>query len=441
MAMTPGRGSRMDPTVMGGDGGTPDWLRLDNAAKIYPATFSSPAPAGFRLSMTLKAPIRVAMLAEALRTVLRRCPYYQVHLRRGFFWYYLQRHDVIPLLHPMSEATISAIPAWQRDTDLFRVQVRGATIAVDFSHILTDGTGGLIFLGTLVTRYLELCGVNIGDWAPFLDPSEAPSAEEYEDAHNRFFDPRAPRPARLSKAYRLSGTPEHRYRIITGRMAVTEVLERARAHGVSLTEYLGALYLFSLMQIRERRERRGERVGPSVIRLEVPVDMRRFFSSKTVRNFSLFVSPEIDVSQGSYSFGEVVQKVHHILKMQIDARELGRQIGRNVRAERHPVIRAAPLFVKDLVLSVAYQRLGEGAYSGVLTNLGTILVPTAVEPHIESFGALINPSYGMKKNCVVASFRDSLQVSFGSVVASRDLERDFFTWLAADGVHVAVSER
>jgi hypothetical protein len=81
----------------GGDGGTnatgangegepPDWLRLDNAAKIYPATFSDPAPAGFRLSMTLKAPIRVALLSEALRTVLRRCPYYQVHLRRGFFW-------------------------------------------------------------------------------------------------------------------------------------------------------------------------------------------------------------------------------------------------------------------------------------------------------------------------------------------------------------------
>ena len=210
---------------------------------------------------------------------------------------------------------------------------------------------------------------------------------------------------------------------------------------MSLTEYLGALYLFSLMRIRERRERRGERVGPSVIRLEVPVDMRRFFSSKTVRNFSLFVSPELDVSLGGYGFGEVVQKVHHSLKMQIDARELGRQIGRNVRAERHPVIRAAPLFVKDLVLSVAYQRLGETAYSGVLTNLGTIVVPAAVEPHIESFGALINPSYGMKKNCVVASFRDSLQVSFGSVVASRDLERDFFTWLAADGVHVGVSER
>ncbi len=224
-------------------------------------------------------------------------------------------------------------------------------------------------------------------------------------------------------------------------MTVNDVLQRARAHGVSLTEYLGALYVFNLMRDRGRRERRGERVGSSVIRLEVPVDMRRFFPSRTVRNFSLFVSPEIDVSLGEYRFEEIVQKVHHGLKMQIDARELGRQIGRNVRAERHPLIRAAPLFVKDPVLSVAYQRMGETAYSGVLSNLGRLEVPTAAEPHIESFGFLMNPSYGMKKNCAVASFRDTLSVCFGSIIASRDLERDFFTQLVHEGVRVAVSER
>lgn len=424
-----------------GSGGPPGWLRLDNAAKIYPATFSDPTPAGFRLGMTLKAPIRVGPLAEALRSVLRRCPYYQVHLRRGFFWYYLQRHDAVPALYPMSDAPISAVPAWQRDTDLFRVQARRDTIAVDFSHIITDGTGGLRFLGTLVTRYLELCGVKVDDWAPFLDPSETPPSEEYEDAHNRFFDPRTPRPARVTRAYQLPGTREDRYRIITGRMAVSEVLDRARARGVSLTEYLGALYMFSLMRIRERHEQGGERAGPSVIRLEVPVDMRRFYPSKTMRNFSLYVAPEIDVSLGGYRFEEVVERVHHSLRMQIDARELGRQIGRNVKAERHPLIRVAPLFVKDRVLSITYRRIGENAYSGVLSNLGRIVVPKAVEPHVESVGFAINPSFGMKKNCAVVSFRDALDVSFGSIVASRDLEREFFTRLAAEGVRVAVSER
>ncbi len=47
----------------------------------------------------------------------------------------------------------------------------------------------------------------------------------------------------------------------------------------------------------------------------------------------------------------------------------------------------------------------------------------------------------MKKNCTVVSFRDALDVSFGSIVASRDLEREFFTRLAAEGVRVVVSEQ
>ena len=215
----------------------PDWLRLDNAAKIYPVTFSDPAPAGFRIGVTLKAPIRVSLLDSALRTVLRRCPYYQVHLRRGFFWYYLQRHDEVPPLYPMREPSVSAIPALLRDTDLFRVQARGSTIAIDFSHILTDGVGGMIFLGTLLTRYLELCGVTVSDWAPFLDPSGTPSPEEYEDAHNRFFDPRAPRPARLSRAYQLPGQqagplPHHHRAHARGRCPAARARPGGEPHGV-----------------------------------------------------------------------------------------------------------------------------------------------------------------------------------------------------------------
>ena len=70
--------------------------------------------------------------------------------------------------------------------------------------------------------------------------------------------------------------------------------------------------------------------------------MRRFFPTKTMRNFALYASPEIDVSLGGYTFEEVVLRVHHTLRVQVDPRELGRQIGRNVKAERHPLIRAAP---------------------------------------------------------------------------------------------------
>ena len=111
--------------------------------------------------------------------------------------------------------------------------------------------------------------------------------------------------------------------------------------------------------------------------------MRRFYPSRTMRNFSLYVSPEIDLRLGPYGFHEIVKRVHHSMSLQVDRRELARQIARNVRAQRNPLIRIMPLFLKDLLFSYVRERMGERPYSGVLTNLGRIVVPEEVTPHIE----------------------------------------------------------
>ncbi len=415
-----------------------DWLRLDNAAKIYPSSFTPGSPAVFRLSVELATPVRIAALAEALRVVLRRCPYFQVYLRRGVFWYYLLRHEGVPAIEPMGDLPVSMIALRRRDTHLLRVQARGRGVAVDFSHVLTDGGGGLRFLGTLVTEYLSQCGVRVGDRAPFLDPAEEPAAGEFEDAHNRFFRGRLPKPPRLAPAWQLAGgrRPAPGYRILTGRMPLASVLELAREQGASLTEYLVALYMHALSETRRRSG--GRR---TVIRLEVPVNMRQFHPSETMRNFSLFVSPEIDLAVGEYSLEEIVARVHHSMRMEVDEKQLARQIARNVGAERNPLIRAVPLPLKDMMLSVANRRLGERVYSGVLSNLGRVTVPEAIDSHIASFGFALGPNSSIKKNCAVLSFRGELRVAFGSVVEDREVERRFFTTLAGKGVGVTVGER
>jgi len=271
-----------------------DWLRLDNAAKIYPSSFSARSPDVFRLSVRLTAPVRVSALDQALRRVLPRCPYFQVYLRRGFFWYYLQRNDAVPALQPLGDEPVAAIPIRKRDSHLLRVRARERTIAIDFSHVLTDGGGGLRFLGTLTVEYLRLCGVPVSGWEPFLDPDASPTAEESEDAHNRFFGGRLPKPARRSPAYQIADGRRADFRVITGRMSVARVLDLARVHGVSLTEYLVAIYVDSLVEERRTEGRRSR----STVRLEVPVNMRQFHPSQTMRNFSLYVSPEIDLALG-----------------------------------------------------------------------------------------------------------------------------------------------
>ncbi len=52
---------------------SPGWLRLDNAAKIYPAARSRKWMALFRVSITLTEPVDDAIL-KALRQVVKRIP-------------------------------------------------------------------------------------------------------------------------------------------------------------------------------------------------------------------------------------------------------------------------------------------------------------------------------------------------------------------------------
>lgn len=72
------------------------WLRLDNAAKIYPAARRKKWSNVFRLSATLTEPVDKEVLRTALDVTLRRFPSIGVRLRRGLFWFYLERVPEVP---------------------------------------------------------------------------------------------------------------------------------------------------------------------------------------------------------------------------------------------------------------------------------------------------------------------------------------------------------
>jgi len=240
---------------------------------------------------------------------------------------------------------------------------------------MTDGIGGLRFLMSIVAEYLRLCGIMVEPWDAILNPRDDPHPEEFEDGHRKHFDSGLPTPPKLSHAYHLPGevagtTP---YRILSGRMPVSDVLALAKAYEVSLTEYLVALYMAAIARVREQEQHRRRHVKRSVIRIEVPVNMRPYYASQTMRNFSLFVSPEIDLSLGSFTLAEIVRKVHLSMRMQLDRKELQRQISRNVAGELNPLVRATPLALKDLLLSAIHRRLGSAPQSSSARSLSASL--------------------------------------------------------------------
>ena len=418
-----------------------DWLRLDNAAKIYPASHNDATPAVFRISVTLREPIHVRELQEALDAMLERVPYYRVHLKRGFFWYYLQRHSNRIRVRPIPHHSLTEILLRRQDEQLLHVYARRGTVAVDFSHVLTDGYGGMRFVGSLIVEYLRRLGEKVEPGPHLMDPREPVPPDEYEDAFQALYRQEVPKARRLDPAYHIGGIPSITgYRTVTGRTAVTPALETARRYGVTLTVYLVAAYMSAIKRIYDQQSEGMIKPRRKIIRIEVPVNLRRLHPSRSMRNFSLFVSPEIDLRLGDWSFERIVRRVHHEMSIQLDPAELDRQIARNVGGERSAFVRVVPRVIKDAFLSHVRRTIGDRSYSGVVSNLGRFILPDELEPYVESVGVLLGPNTAYKTGCGVVSYADQLSITIGSVIQNRTFEREFFRRLAADGLRLVMTE-
>lgn len=417
------------------------WYVLDNAAAFMPALTDRTATLVFRVSATLTERIRLPALQEAMANLAPRFPYYRVELRHGFFWYYLEPLlDKVPQPSADSKYPCLNMRVRRRGRFLYRVRAYRSRIAVEFCHVLTDGYGALNYLKAVVAEYLRVLGVDMTGVQGVFRPDELPAPEESEDAFKRYFRQNIPFPQVAKKAFHLPSLPlfPGQYRVITGIMPIAPLLSLARAQGATLTEFLVAIYLAALQDIYHALPGPVRRTMHPLLTVEVPVNLRRLFPSITMRNFSLYVLPSLDTRLGFYEFPEIVKRVHHYMQGEIDVKNISMQIARNVGGGRSLLVRMLPLAVKGIAARVVYKRLGEDTFSGLFSNLGPVELPEAIAGNVERFDFIPAPSRQCKTTANAVSWKDRLFISFGSLALSTELERLFFSRMAAMGVPVSV---
>jgi hypothetical protein len=428
---------------------TGPWYALDNAGIIMPAVSNAVATSLFRISADLSESVNVAALQEALDRCARRFPYFAVELRRGFFWYYFEPHEGELRVKADGECPSQDYDINRRGHCLFRVRARGHRIACEFSHVLSDGTGGLRFLKNLLVEYFRIRGIppktaRVSGEGAAADPDlydldERPDAQEYEDAYNRYFTEEYPSPSKLPRAFHIRSPqlPRCLYRITCGIVPLDAALAKAKEYGASLTELLAAVFLDALQDIWLAAPA-GQRRRRSRLAVEIPVNMRKFYQTKTNRNFSLFVLLTQDMRLGRRDFGEIVSRAHHQLRFETDVRTIAQQISRNVAGSRMLAVRLVPLAVKDFFAKILFSAFGEDLISGFVSNLGEVSLPPETAEHVERFDFLPAPSVFNKTSASVVSWGGSLYINFGSLASSREMERLFFTRLRSLGLPVKV---
>lgn len=413
------------------------WYKLDLSANVYPTLQRKNFSNVFRLSVVLKEEINPDLLQRAVDLALPRFPAFKVALRKGVFWRYLEPNNrpgpfVMPdIVNPCMPMHFKA-----NNRYLMRIYYYRNRISLEMFHSLSDGNGALFLLRTITAIYLRLQGHAIPDGNGIMDIHETPHPEEMEDAYIRYASSRVKSPRTQGRAYRIRGHKEPFYtlNIIQGLISVNDLKQTAQKHNASVTEYLNAVLLYALLE----KQKADHVFREKPVTLALPVNLRRFFPSVTLRNFITMVYPSIDPRMGEYTFDEIVMQVHHYMRYYINNKFLNADITTNAATQQSLFIRIVPLFLKDFIVRQFYIRVQDCQSSAGLTNLGVVQIPDEMKPFVERFEALMGQPFSTRTNCAIISCGDILSISFASSIIETDVERFFFRKLVQDGIHVKI---
>ena len=413
------------------------WYKLDLSAIVYPTLQRKDFSSVYRLSVLLKEEIRPDLLQQAVDYALKRFPTYKSAMRKGLFWRYLEpNHRPGPFVTKDIKNFCMPMPFKSNNRYLIRFYYYGCRISLEAHHCLGDGSGGMYVLQTVTAQYLRLCGHDISTGGFVLDIEGTPDSTELEDAYMKYANSKV-KPARPGeKTYRVKGTKEPFYtlNIIDGIMSTSQVMKVAKGYNATLTEYLNAVLLYALLEKQES----DKRVRLRPVKIAMPVNLRRFYPSKTLRNFITMIYPSIDPRLGDYTFEEIVNQVHNYMRYYINDKFLRGDITTNAATQSHPIVRIIPLFIKDFIVRQFYTKVQDKNSSAGLTNMGALPVPENMTPYIERFDIYMGQPFSPRTNCAIISFGDNLTINFASSIIEADVERFFFRRLVKDGIHVKI---
>lgn len=405
---------------------------LDQSAIIHLASMRKDYTNTFRIAVTLKEMIDDKILQQVMRQIVPRFPTVFAGIHPGLFQYRIIPARKIPkvtrekeILCPMSKAEI-------RNCGV-RILYNKNRIIGEFFHSLTDGYGGMVVMNTLVAEYLRQKEGIMVSVSPVLSDKNSVSceAEERDDylTYANVTCTKQGKPALKRKAvYQLSGKKsfDNKIRITTQNYKVEDLKKAAKAYHVSVTAFLGAVLMETIMELQENNSSKGfQKRSKKMVQIMVPVDLRRLFSSETLRNFSLFVLVENGTQEKQLSFKELVHRINAQLKAQRRKDDMAAAMATYTRAERFLLYRILPLPVKWLLLRLAHQLFGERNSCITLSNLGALSLPWEMRQWVEGIEFALTPRMKSAYNCGVVSYGKNVSVCFSRTCQEQELERIF----------------
>jgi hypothetical protein len=415
------------------------WKRLDNAAKIFPALAGREDSEVFRIACALHEDVEPELLQMAVDAAVEEHPSFTDTIHAGVFWYYLEDTGLRPKVHEEKESPLQPLYD-ERNRLLIDISYYKKRINFEIFHAIADGTGAMIFFRTILANYLALAHPEeLRDVR--IERYDSTEREKAADGFTEYFEPAKGSStnfeflgSRANKVkvyqFRESRTPDCRQLITEGEASVAAIKKAAKAEGATITEFICAILIRSIHEAMPRSE------YDKTISIAVPVNLRNYFHSNTLRNFFGMIEIRYNfAAEGPHELSDIILSVRKSFESELTMENMQQKIASQVKMERHPIVRVCPRVLKDLIM-VILQGVSMKRRTICLSNVGRIEMQPELARYIRNFD-LFNSS--SKRQVCICSFGDSMVISFSGVLAEHDVERAFFRSLARYDENLMIS--
>ena len=379
----------------------------------------------FRFYCQLKETVDGEVLQQALDQTMKKYPLFQAVLRKGLFWFYLERRDIHATVKQEKRPPCSSLYIPDKKSLLFQVSYHNNRMNFEVFHGLTDGTGAMNFLEELVQNYLILAHPET-ELPRVEHEEEITPGDQEEDSFSQYYSSEIPRnKEKKPAAVKLKGE-----KLVHSDMDITEVilnvketLAKARSYGVSITILLTAMLLCSIQEEIPRNRQKKP------VTLMIPVNLRNYFPSQSMGNFFGWIEVGY-VFEEDTSFEEVLASVKQQFQKQLQKDRIAMNMNGYVRIEKNPFVRAVPLEIKKIFL-MAGANLGSRSITAVYSNIGIIRLPEEYKEYIERFGIFASTDSLQLCSC---SYGEQLVLGFTSKIPDDSIQRNFMKMLKKEEI-------
>ncbi len=397
-------------------------LPIDSSALLFLAQVSPDHTNVYRFVVTLQEPVSAEFLQQAADRICPRFPTILAGFRPDAFGYTVAPASQAPRVC-RDPGFLRTMGPEEIESCAYRIYYDHCQIIIEAFHALTDGFGAVASLRALLGEYIYL---RYGDSTPerqafLLDAPDwrGELQDAYQD-HGKAASGALPQ----RRSYRIPGTGASRETHWARLHVSTQSLRNAaRSCGVSVTSLLAGLMAESVMEIQNRH---AVSRGRKPVRIMVPVDLRRQFPSRTLRNFILYTLPTLEPEEAALPRKLRLQRFQEQIRQQMEKGFLAAQINRTVMLQKSPFFRILPRRWKCVLTCLINRLFGERNSSITVTNLGPLPLSDSLRQHIRWIDVCLTPRRQSPYNCGLLSCGDITSINITRFGTRTELEELFF---------------